>query len=103
MKIAALILGVVFAVLGVCLTGYSWYAAAANHHIIDGLAYSGPFFVIVGAWRILASGMATPPSLLRIVAVVLGIGAGYGNQQVLKAIYPGDQVISSSPSTPSNN
>jgi hypothetical protein len=96
MKILVFIIGLIFAVLGLGMTGYSWYAANTEHHIIDGLAYAGPFFIVVGAWRILASGMAAAPRVLRIFAVLFGIGAGYANCQVLKAAYPTDVVISSS-------
>jgi hypothetical protein len=104
MKILMFIIGAVFALAGLGLTGYVWYAASAEGHIYADLAYPGPFLLIVGAWRILASGMAAAPSALRIVAVLIGIGAGYGNVQVLKAAFPNDHIIASAshPTTPNN-
>jgi hypothetical protein len=93
MRIFLLIIGVVFAALGLGLTGYSWYAASTSHQIVNGAAYSGPFFIIVGAWRIIAAGMTGATSALRIIAVVIGFGAGYANGQALKAAFPNDTVI----------
>ncbi|MCE0521595.1 MAG: hypothetical protein LV480_01645 [Methylacidiphilales bacterium] len=98
MKILFLILGVVFTVSGVGLTGYSWYSAASEGRIIEGMAYPGPFLLVVGLWRLLsAATAAAPPTLFRIIAVGLGIAAGYGNVTALKAIFPGDKQISSTP------
>jgi hypothetical protein len=94
MKIFALILGLVFGVLGLGLTAYGWYVASAQGRIVDGLAYTGPFLLVVGVWRAVSAGMAGVPSLLRIVAVGIGIGAGFGNTAALKAIFPSDQIIS---------
>ncbi len=103
MKIFVLIIGIVFAVAGVGMTIYSWYAASSEGHILNAIAYPGPFLVVVGAWRILASGMAAAPRMLRIVAVLIGIGAGYGNTAALKAAFPNDQVIASSNTTNTTN
>ncbi len=95
MKILMLIIGLVFAVLGLGLTAQSWYAASAQGKIIEGLAYSGPFLLIVGIWRTFASLSAIrPPTVFRLIAVGIGIAAGYGNTSVLKAAYPADQEIS---------
>jgi hypothetical protein len=98
MKIFLLILGLVFGVLGVGFTIYGWYAAQSQGRIFDGLTYSGPFLAIIGVWRVFSSMLpARPPAVLRIVAVGLGIAAGYGNTAMLKSVFPGDQVISSTP------
>jgi hypothetical protein len=95
MKFFLLILGVVFGVLGVGFTGYGWYVAGAQGRIFDGLTYSGPFLLIVGAWRVFSSMLPTPPpAVLRIIAVGIGIAAGYGNTTLLKTVFPGDQIIS---------
>jgi len=96
MKIFTLILGVVFGVFGLGLTVYGWYVASAQGRIVDGLAYSGPFLLIVGFWRAVSAGMASVPSVLRLVAVGIGIGAGFGNTAAMKAAFPGDQIISTS-------
>ena len=90
-----LILGLVFSALGLGITVYGWYAATSLGRIIDGLTYAGPFLVVVGLWRVLsAATAATPPAIFRIVAVGLGIAAGFGNTAVLKAVFPADQVVS---------
>jgi hypothetical protein len=94
MKVINLVLGAIFLVLGLFFTGYSWYAAGTSHHIIDGLAYPGPFLIIVGAWRVISAGVVGAARMLRIVAVLVGLAAGYGNAQVLKAAYPNDTVVS---------
>jgi hypothetical protein len=96
MKLFILIFGILFACGGLGMTVYSWYAASAQGQIVPGLAYAGPFLLIVGAWRILAAGMASSPRALRIVAVLIGVAAGYGNGAVLKAAFPNDRVIASS-------
>jgi len=96
MKIVAFIIGVIMTVVGVGLTGYSWYAATSEGKIIDGLAYAGPFFLVVGLWRTLSAATASaPPALFRILAVGIGIAAGFGNTSAMKAIFPNDQLISS--------
>ena len=102
MKIFVLVIGVIFTVIGLGMTGYSWYAASSEGHILDAMAYPGPFLIIVGGWRILASAMASAPRLMRIVAVVLGFGAGYLNAAALKTAFPNDQVIASSNTTTTN-
>jgi hypothetical protein len=94
MKLVILILGVVFLALGLFFTGYSWYVASTDHHIIDGLAYPGPFLIIVGAWRVVSAGMVGAARMLRIAAILVGLAAGWGNAQALKAAYPSDTVVS---------
>ena len=96
MKIFLLIIGLVFTALGLWLTGQSWYAASVEGRIVEGLAYSGPVFLVIGVWRIFSSLAAIrPPSIFRIIAVGVGIAAGFGNTSALKAVYPADQDISS--------
>jgi hypothetical protein len=95
MKILLFIIGLVLAVSGFGMTIYSWYVAHSVSRIFDGLAYGGPFLLIVGLWRVLsAATAATPPAIFRIAAVGIGIAAGFGNTAALKAVFPGDQVIS---------
>jgi len=95
MKIFLFILGTIFAVAGLGLTIYSWYVAKSASRIYDGFAYSGPFLLIVGIWRVFSSSMASsPPAIFRIFAVGIGIAAGFGNTTALKAAFPADQEIS---------
>jgi hypothetical protein len=95
MKILLFILGLVIAVLGLGLTISSWYVADSEGRIVDGLAYAGPLLLIIGLWRVLSSATAaTPPAIFRIIAVGIGFAAGFGNTAALKAVFPGDQIIS---------
>jgi len=95
MKIILFILGLVISVAGLGITVYGWYVAHTQGRIFDGLSYSGPFLLIVGLWRVLSSATAArPPAIFRMVAVLIGFAAGFGNTAALKATFPGDQIIS---------
>ncbi len=95
MKVLLFIIGLVFVVLGLGLTVHSWYAACYKGQIVEGSAYVGPFLLVVGIWRLFSSAAAvTPPAILRLVAVGVGVAIGFGNISLLKATFPGDQNIS---------
>jgi hypothetical protein len=97
MSLVGTIVGGIFAALGLGLSVYSWYAATAEGKIIDGLSYAGPFFLVVGLYRVFASASAVRlPAIFRIIAVLIGVGVGYGNTALQKAIYPSDRVITAS-------
>ena len=89
MKILLFIIGIVVLVVGLGLTGWTWYDAAENGRISVGSAYAGPVLVILGALRMFRASIAGPlPSVIRIAIVGVAIALGYGNSAAVKAIFP---------------
>jgi len=89
MKIVVLIIGIVMVVVGLCLTVWTWYDAAANGRFSDASAYAGPVLLILGVLRMLRAAAAGPlPSFARLAVVGIAILVGYGNSAAVKAIFP---------------
>jgi len=94
MRSISFIMGLCAAGLGFGMTIYSWYMAHAAGQIVVGLAFAGAFLLIVGGWRVFTfAGGVRPPFIFRILAIGVGLAAGYGSVAVLKAIYPSDKII----------
>jgi hypothetical protein len=94
MKIVGFILGIVVLVLGLGFTGFTWYSAYANGRIIGGLAYTGPVLIVLGCLRVVRAAAVVPlPSLGRIAVVGVAVLVGYGDSTAIKAIFPTDQVV----------
>ena len=88
-----MILGAIFAALGLGMTVYSWYTASKQGHIETALAFIGAAFLVSGSTRIITA--ASPARMLRFVAIALGLAAGYGHVALQKAVFPNDSVIAS--------
>jgi hypothetical protein len=99
LKILLFIIGIVVTVSGLGITIYGWHTASTLGRIYEGLAYSGPVLLVLGAWRVLGSLMAARlPVVFRLIAGGVAFGAGYGNTSLLKATFPEDKFIATNTS-----
>jgi hypothetical protein len=88
MNLFGIILGLIFAGLGVNLTYQAWHFASQGHLVATG-GYVGPFLVMMGLFRFGRSAAGLPPNLvLRYVFLGIAILAGIADRAVIKAVYP---------------
>ena len=94
MRIAGLIIGIVVLVVGLALTVWTWYRASFKGQIDEASAYAGPVCIVLGGLRMFRAAAVIPlQSLARIAVVGVAILIGYGNSALIKAIFPQDQVL----------